>query len=55
MPMDRRHIIYILFIIYHLIRTQGTMQSNHTTKQKRKKEIQSIVKPSVTTQRRVQT
>ena len=46
---------YLLFFIYHLIRTQATILSNHTTKQKRKKEMQSIVKPSVTTQRRVQT
>ena len=31
----------LLFII---IRTQGTILRNHTTKQKRKKEIRSIVK-----------
>ena len=33
-----------IIFIYHLIRTQGTILRNHTTKQKRKKEIQSIVK-----------
>ena len=32
------------FFIYHLIRTQDTILSNHATKQKRKKELQSIVK-----------
>ena len=37
-------IYFIYLFIYHLILTQGTILSNHTTKQKRKKEIQSIVK-----------